>query len=277
MPFMEAGSGGVRPPDRLGERPPIFWNGYGAGNHYPNGTFPLPPVVNDGVDWVGAETAVASFYRPSAEWDEGIPTFLDLLIGNLVELANTLPLRAQDLHDAPWRGEAADLAQRALRQTYDNFHYLATWADTLDAACKRFLEVVDWYAKNFHEMVDPHRPYGEELLAFGTTADGWTKNFYDMADPHRPFGVEHLTTADSRARAFLRIADSLFREVHGMIPQPLTQNLPGLMVIDENLKSVRSEIKYDKEHGPVLWYERGRLEENEQLLQDLEAAERTYG
>ncbi len=277
MPFMEAGSRGVRPPDRLGERPPLLWDGYGAGNHYPNGTFPLPSVVNDGVDRVSADRAATSFYRPSAEREEGIPTFLDLLISSLVELANTLPMRAQDLHDAPWRGEAADLAQRALRQTYENFHYLATWADTLDAACKRFLEVVDWYANNFHEMVDPYRPYGDELLAFGATADSRTKNFYAMADPHRPYGVELLTTADSRARAFLGTANSLFLEVLDMIPQPLTQNLPGLMVVDENLKSVRSEIKYDKEHGPVPWYQRGRLEENERLVQDLAAAERTYG
>ncbi len=253
MPFMEAGSGGVRPPDRLGERPAILWNG--PSGFYPNGTDPLPSVVDDGVEWQSAETAVTSFLRPSAEREEGIPTFLDLLVGSLVELADTLPLRALDLHDAPWRGEAAALTQRALRQVYDNMIYLATWADTLDTACKRFLEVVDWYTKNFYEVVDPHRPYWDELLDLGTTAD-------------------------SRARTFLRTANPLFLEVLDMIPPPITENLPGLMVVDEDLTWLRSEIKYRKEYDSAAlnrYDGRQWLEESEKLLQGREAAERTYG
>jgi hypothetical protein len=170
-------------------------------------------------------------------------------------LASTLPQRAQDLHDAPWRGEAAELTQRALRQIYDNMIYLATWADTLDAACKRFLQVVDWYTRNFNEMADPHRPYWDELLDLGTTAD-------------------------SRTRAFLRAANASFREVLDMIPPPITENLPGLMVVDEDLGWLRSEIRDRKKYDSAAlnrYSGRQWLEEHEQLLRGREVAERTYG
>lgn len=265
MPSMEASPGGKWPPGRLGERP-IHWSG--PHSFYPNGTHELPSLAGDGigVDHQTAAGTVGAFHRPSTDYEEGIPTFLDSLGSSLVELANTLPLRAQDLYDAPWRGQAADLMQRALRQVYDEIVHLATLADTLDAACKRFLEVVDWYRMNFYAMADPHRPFGHELPAIGTT------NFYD---PHRPNLVEPLTTADSRTRDFLRTAESLFLEVANMLPPPITPNLPGLMVADEDLKELRASIEDDRKYGT--WYERQDLVENEELLQGMEAAERTYG
>ncbi|MCG5216496.1 hypothetical protein [Streptosporangium sp. KLBMP 9127] len=251
MPFLEAGSEGVRPPDRLGERPSIQFGG--PSRLYPNGSEPLPLVVDDGVERVTAEMAVTSFYRPSA--GDGIPAFLEQLIGSLVDVANTLPLRARDLHDAPWSGETADLTQRALRQIYENVIYLATWADTLNAACRRFLEVVDWYVTNFHEMADPNRRYWDELLDFGSTAD-------------------------SRTRSFLRAANLQFLEVFDMIPQPFTENLPGLMVVDEDLEWSRYQVWWHQKYGsaaPNLRSGQQWVEEHQRLLEAREAAERTYG
>ncbi|WP_138718752.1 hypothetical protein [Nonomuraea basaltis] len=251
MPFLEAGSEGVRPPDRLGERPSIHFGG--PSRLYPNGSEPLPLVVDDGVERVTAEMAVTSFYQPST--GDGIPTYLEQMISSLVEVANTLPLRAQDLHDAPWSGEAADLTQRALRQIYENVIYLATWADTLNAACRRFLEVVDWYVTNFHEMVDPNRRYWDELLDLGSTAD-------------------------SRTRSFLRAANLQFLEVLNMIPQPFTENLPGLMVVDEDLEWTRHEVRWHQKYDSAALNRLSgqmQFEELQRRLEAQEAAERTYG
>jgi hypothetical protein len=60
-----------------------------------------------------------------------------------------------------------------------------------------------------------------------------------------------------------------------MLPPPITPNLPGLMVVDEDLKELRVLIEDDRKYGT--WYERQDLVENEELLQGMEAAERTYG
>ena len=66
------------------------------------------------------------------------------MAASLVELANTLPLRAQDLRDAPWHREAADMAQGALRQIHGNVTALAATAGTLNAAAERYKEIVHW-------------------------------------------------------------------------------------------------------------------------------------
>jgi hypothetical protein len=75
-------------------------------------------------------------------------------------------------------------------------------------------------------------------------------------------------------------SDPLFLEVLDLIPPPITENLPGLMVVDEDLTWLRSEIEYRKEYGSAAFnrYDgRKWMEESEQLLQGREAAERTYG
>ncbi|MGW0801700.1 hypothetical protein [Nonomuraea sp. NPDC002799] len=183
---------------------------------YPNGseTLQLPASIDYGVGQMTAEMAMQDI----AKFFHGFSGTLDTykpMADSLVELANTVQLRAQDLRDAPWRGEAADIAQSALRQIYANATALAAIVGGLIGARARFKEITDWCYQNFEQMADPDRSDMDDLLDAGDTAD-------------------------SRTRSFLEQANKEFFGVRDMMPKQIKEDLPGLMVTDSHVNDLRA-------------------------------------
>jgi hypothetical protein len=224
---------------------------------YPSGsvTLQLPKAVDYGVGQMTAEKAaqdIAYFYH-GGNGDQG---FYEQMADSLVELANTLQLRAQDLRDSPWRGEAADNGQAALRQIYGNATALAALVGNLSAARSRFWEITDWCYKNFEQMADPDR-------------SGWNE-FWDLGG-----------TADSRTRSFLAQANNEFLDVYRMMPKQIKEDLPGLLVTDASLAEFRKMV-HDVETRPkdstfLKKNDSAWLHDNRPILQGYEQAEKNYG
>ncbi|WP_327108415.1 hypothetical protein [Nonomuraea glycinis] len=221
---------------------------------YPKGSDPLE--LAKGTDYgVGDMTAAKAVhdFSFSTFWLYGnVPAYFDAMAASLVELANTLPLRAQDLRDAPWHGEAADMAQGALRQIHGNVTSLAATAGTLNAAAERYKEIVYWCSANFEKAVDPHR-------------GGWDE-FWDLGG-----------TADSRTRSFLGEANNAFTDIYQMMPKRISLDLPGLLVNDDMTAGLRSNIDRLVDFPELSAANREWLADNKPLLRTYEKAEQTYG
>jgi hypothetical protein len=230
--------------------------GYGGrpSKLYPNGSHVLElPEIDYGVGDMTAAKAVQDFSH-STFWLYGdVPTYFDEMAGSLVERANTLPRRAQDLRDSPWHGEAADLAQGALRQIYANVTALAATAGSLNAAARRFTEVTSWCSANFEQVVDPHRGDWDELWDFGGSAD-------------------------SRTRSFLAEANNEFLDVYRLMPKRIKQDLPGLLVTDQMATDLRADVErmhnvpHELAESSMAWLAAGTP-----LLAAYEQAEKEYG
>ncbi|MGN9785095.1 hypothetical protein ACTMTF_26935 [Nonomuraea sp. ZG12] len=230
--------------------------GYGGrpSKLYPNGSHVLElPEIDYGVGDMTAAKAVQDFSH-STFWLYGdVPTYFDEMAGSLVERANTLPRRAQDLRDSPWHGEAADLAQGALRQIYANVTALAATAGSLNAAARRFTEVTSWCSANFEQVVDPHRGDWDELWDFGGSAD-------------------------SRTRSFLAEANNEFLDVYRLLPKRIKQDLPGLLVTDQMATDLRADVErmhnvpHELAESSMAWLAAGTP-----LLAAYEQAEKEYG
>jgi hypothetical protein len=104
-----------------------------------------------------------------------------------------------------------------------------------------------------------------------------------MADPDRSGWDEFWDfggTADSRARSFLTQANNEFLTVYEMLPKQIQENLPGLLVTDENYTRLKWNIQ-DIEKG-ILDSGRGTmdnplLKQLDHTLAGYERAEETYG
>ncbi|MGW0808415.1 hypothetical protein [Nonomuraea sp. NPDC002799] len=213
---------------------------------YPGGYRMLEPYVSSdyGIGQITAEEAKKDI-DSIPDNGSGDGTTYQTMADSLVELANTLRLRAQDLRDAPWRGAAADVAQSALRQIYANVTALAAIVGSMSAARVRFLEVVAWCRQNFEQMADPHRSDRHEFWDFGGTPN-------------------------SRARDFLKDANEKFFEAFDMMPKEIKEDLPGLMVTDAELERLRRTIADPADVKPWLWTQLPDL-------YDFEQAEKKYG
>jgi hypothetical protein len=229
----------------------------GPSEIYPNGSVSLvlPKAVEYGVGDMTAEQAKQDIEALALHGIHRDPRDYKQMADSLVELANNLQLRAQDLRDSPWRGAAADNAQTALRQVYGNVTALAASTGALGNATSRFAEVIDWCRKNFETMADPDRSGWDEFWDFGGTAD-------------------------SRARSFLTQANNEFLTVYEMLPKKIQENLPGLLVTDENYTKLKWNIQ-DIQEG-ILDSGRGAmdnplLKQLDHTLAGYERAEETYG
>jgi hypothetical protein len=221
----------------------------GPSDLYPNGSvsLQLPQAIDYGVDNMTADQAwrdVNSIVGGAPAW------YYDEMAGALVELAKSLESRARDLRDAPWSGEAADKAQTALRQVYGNATALAALADNMYAVSVRFAEIIDWTRANFETVVDPDR--------------GTFHEFWDLDG-----------TADTRARRLLARANDEFLDIYRMMPRRIEENLPGLLVTDENLTELRKQAPY-VEITPRGQTDGGWLEK-QLTVQAYEQAEKAYG
>ncbi|MFI7449341.1 hypothetical protein ACIBQX_17730 [Nonomuraea sp. NPDC049714] len=221
----------------------------GPSDLYPNGSVSLhlPEAVYYGVDNMTADQArrdMNSIVGGAPAW------YYDEMAGALAELAKSLESRARDLRDAPWSGEAADKAQTALRQIYGNATALAAVAGNMYTVSARFAEIIDWTRANFETVVDPDRGAFNEFWGF----DG---------------------TADTRARSFLARANDEFLDVYRMMPKRIEENLPGLLVTDENLTELRKQVPY-VEITPR-WQTEGGWLEKQSTVRAYEKAEKAYG
>ncbi|MEV4570734.1 hypothetical protein AB0K12_43880 [Nonomuraea sp. NPDC049419] len=210
------------PIEQLQERVNGLGNGMlrGPSDIYPNGIVPLTlsTAINYGVDDMTAEQAKRDIEILVMNGGHRDPQSYAQMAESLVDLAHMLRLRAQDLRDSPWRGEAAVKAQWALRQTYGSVTALAAVNGALTRASSRFLEVITWCAQNFEAMADPDRSGWDEFWDFGGTAD-------------------------SRARDFLAQANKAFMEVYELMPKRIEENLPGLLVNDQNHLELKWRVK----------------------------------
>ncbi|MGR6912939.1 hypothetical protein ACU635_01630 [[Actinomadura] parvosata] len=252
---------GDLPLDRLDERVeelhPDGRGVRGPSELYPNGriSLRLPRAGDYGVGDMTANQAkldIEALVRHGGGRD---PHDYERMAEALVELANKLQLRAQDLRDAPWHGAAADNAQTALRQIYGNATALAAVTGALAGASRRFAEIVHWCHRNFETMADPDR-------------GGW-EEFWDLGG-----------TADSRARSFLAQANDEFMAVYDLVPEQIQENLPGLLVTDES----HTELKWRIQDIQESILDSGRNDMDSPWLRDLdlrlaayERAEETYG
>ncbi|MET8000733.1 hypothetical protein [Nonomuraea glycinis] len=215
--------------------------------------------IDRGVDYMTAAKAVQDFglshdVGQSTFWLYGnVPEYFDSMANSLVQLANMLTYRAQDLRDSPWHGEAADMAQGALRHIYANVTSLAATAGRLDTAATRFAEITSWCAANFEKVVDPEKGIWDEL---------WT-----------------IDSADDRTRKFLTEANDEFLEIDYMMPKCIVEDLPGLLVNDE----MTTQLRTDVERMDALQAEQFNndnhewLVANSSLLERYEKAEQKYG
>ncbi|WP_043630940.1 hypothetical protein [Nonomuraea candida] len=252
---------GDLPLDRLEERIQELAPGgrlRGASEMYPNGgvSLELPRAVDHGIGDMTAELARRDIEALAMYGVYRDPHSYRQMADALVELANTLQLRAQDLRDSPWYGDAADNAQEALRQIYGNVTALAASAGALSSAAGRFAEIIEWCRANFETMVDPDR-------------SGWDE-FWDLGG-----------TANSRARGFLAQANDEFLNVYDMLPKRIQENLPGLLVTDESLARLKGRVQESQES---ILDNPGRgdmnqpwLRQMEHILTGYERAEENYG
>ncbi|AQZ67315.1 unnamed protein product [[Actinomadura] parvosata subsp. kistnae] len=252
---------GDLPLDRLHERVeelhPDGRGVRGPSELYPNGrvSLRLSRMGDHGVGDMTADQAkldIEALVRYGGVRD---PHDYERMAEALVELANKLQLRAQDLRDAPWHGAAADNAQTALRQIYGNATALAAVTGALAGASRRFAEIVDWCRRNFEAMADPDR-------------GGW-EEFWDLGG-----------TADSRARSFLAQANDAFMAVYDLVPEQVQESLPGLLVTDES----HTELKWRLQDVQARILDSGVGSMDDPYVRDLdlkvaayERAEKAYG
>ncbi|WP_049559341.1 hypothetical protein [Nonomuraea sp. SBT364] len=224
---------------------------------YPNGgiSLELPGSIDYGVGNMTA-ARVKEDLTALPYGDGSGPGPYDQMPESLVELANKLMGRAQDLRDAPWYGEAADMAQTALRQIYANATALAALTAGLNTATLRFEQVAHWCRENFQRLADPDR-------------GGWDE-FWDLGG-----------TADSRTGSFLAKANEELFDVYRLMPKRIKQDLPGLMVTDESLAEFRLRVRNvetrPKDSEWLADNDRGWLETHRPVLRGQELAEETYG
>ncbi|WP_336206101.1 hypothetical protein [Nonomuraea sp. LPB2021202275-12-8] len=228
-------------------------------SHYPKGEerLELPAAADYGVDHMTAEMAKRDIEHLPRGGGSG-PEPFEQIAGDLTELANSLRSGAQDLRDAPWHGGAADNAQGALRQIYANTTALAAACGGLGAASRRFKEVADWCRRSFQEMedLDLERSGAGGIWGPSSIVNGWTRNL--------------LTEANNE-----------FLDVYGMMPKRLKEDLPGLLINEENLAQLNRNMKIDTEAAKKSsppdahldeWLERWRP-----IVRDREQAEKEYG
>ncbi|MFI6604786.1 WXG100 family type VII secretion target [Nonomuraea sp. NPDC050536] len=222
---------------------------------YPNGgvTLELPKAIDYGVGNMTAAKAKEDLerYLPPADARR-----CDQAADSLVELANTLQGRAQDLRDAPWRGAAADNAQTALRQIYASATALASVSGKLAAANRNVEQVFNWCRENFERVADPDRGGWDEFWDFGGTPDSRTRDF--LAGPNKQL-----------------------MEIYDAMPKRIHQDLPGLMVTDKSLATFREQVHWvETRPKNSQWQkdnDKGWLEDNKPILEGYEEAEKKYG
>jgi hypothetical protein len=222
---------------------------------YPNGSLSLrlPESGDHGVGHMTAAKAAddITWYPRSSGMD-----FYEQMAESLVTLANTILLRAQDLRDSPWHGEAADVAQSALRRIYANATALAAVVGNLHATSRRFVEIANWCRSNFEQMVDPDR-------------GGWDE-FWDRDG-----------SADSRTRSFLEQAKNEFLDVYRLMPERIKEDLPGLLVTDTMLDELRERADWvagrPKDSQWHVDNDESWLRTYRPILQGYERAEEQYG
>ncbi|MFG1696956.1 hypothetical protein [Nonomuraea sp. NPDC049309] len=175
---------------------------------------------------------------------------------SLVELAHLIRLRAQDLNDAPWYGEAAAKAQGALRQIYGNITSLAAVCGRIAAAARWYEQIAAWCKENFVRLADPDRGGWDEFWDFGGTPG-------------------------SRTRDFLEEPNNGFMQVYELMPKRISMDLPGLLVDDAGLAEMRRMVRWvetrPKETDFLKENDAGWLEWHKPRLPAYEEAERRYG
>ncbi|MEV4569140.1 hypothetical protein AB0K12_35665 [Nonomuraea sp. NPDC049419] len=245
------------PDSTLKERLPITGDRNHLSDLYPNGSIDLKlPGTSYDVGHLTASQAQWSVSTlPSAAGAAGM--IFGRMPEPLVDVANLLLRRAQDLRDAPWYGAAADRAQGVLRQIYANATALAAVSGRLDAAARSFVEISDWCRKNFERVADPDRGVLHETFDFGGTPD-------------------------SRARDFLARANSAYMEVYDSMPKRIAEDLPGLQVTDRDVGAegrrflelrLRAEesLADNLADGPQWWVD------HEEVFEGRRQAEKEYG